>query len=75
MSFMGHVLMENRNGLAIDNRISKPGYHAEPDAALEMAQGIAGDWKKTIGADKHYDQNSLTEGLRSMNIVSHAGGT
>jgi transposase len=72
MSYMGHVLMENRNGLAIDNRISKPGYHAEPDAALEMAQGIADGEKKTIGADKHYDQNSLTEGLREMNIASHA---
>ena len=55
MSFMGHVLMENRNGLAVDNRISQPGYHAEPDAALEMAQGIAGKNKKTIGGDKHYE--------------------
>ena len=72
MSFMGHVLMENRNGLAVDNRISQPGYHAEPDAALEMAQGIAGKNKKTIGGDKHYDQQSLTEPLRAMNIASHA---
>lgn len=72
MSFMGHVLMENRNGIAIDNRISKPGYHAEPDAALEMAQGIADGTKKTIGGDKHYDQDSLTQGLRQINIASHA---
>ncbi len=52
LSFMGHVLMENKNGLAVDNRISQPGYHAEPDAALEMAQGLAGGRKKTIGAGK-----------------------
>lgn len=72
MSFMGHVLMENRNGLAVDNRISQPGYHAEPDAALEMAQGIAGNKKKTIGGDKHYDQETFTDSLREMNIASHA---
>jgi len=72
MSFMGHVLMENRNGLAVDNRISQPGYHAEPDTALQMAQGIAGQKKKTIGGDKHYDQEVLTTSLREMNIASHA---
>jgi len=72
MSFMGHVLMENRNGLAVDNRVSQPGYHAEPDAALEMAQGIADGGRKTIGGDKHYDQQLLTDGLKEMNIASHA---
>lgn len=71
MSFMGHVLMENRNGLAVDNRISQPGYHAEPDAAAEMAQGIAGNTKKTIAGDKHYDQQNLTDTLRDLNISSH----
>lgn len=43
---MGHVLMKNRNSLAIYNRISKSGYHAESDAALEMAQGFADGGKR-----------------------------
>ncbi len=72
MSFMGHVLMKNKNGLAVDNRISQPGFHAESDAALEMAQGIADKKKKTIGGDKHYDQETLAGPLREMNIASHA---
>lgn len=72
MSYMGHVLMENRNGLAVDARFSVPGYHEEPMAALEMAQGIADGGNKTLGADKHYDQEYLTEGLKELNISSHA---
>jgi transposase len=72
LSFMGHVTMENRNGLAVDTRVTQTGYHAEPDAALEMAQGLADGGRKTLGADKHYDQQSLTDGLRQMNFTSHA---
>jgi transposase len=72
LSFMGHVTMENRNGLAVDTRVTQPGYHAEPDAALEMAQGLADGRRKTLGGDKHYDQGSLTDGLKTMNIASHA---
>lgn len=72
LSFMGHVTMENRNGLAVDTRVTAPGYHAEPDAALEMAQGLTDGRRKTLGGDKHYDQQSLTDGLKEMNIASHA---
>lgn len=72
LSFIGHVTMENRNGLAVDTRVTPPGYHAEPDAALEMAQGLADGRHKTLGGDKHYDQQSLTDGLKQMNISSHA---
>lgn len=72
MTYMGHVMMENRNGLAVDGRVTQSGYYAEPDAALEMAQGIADGTNKTIGSDKHYDQKYLTEGLRELNISSHA---
>lgn len=72
LSMMGHVTMENRNGLAVDTRVTVPGYHAEPDAALEMAQGLADGRRKTLGGDKHYDQQPLAEGLKKMKISSHA---
>lgn len=71
MSYMGHVLMENRNGLAVDSRFSVPGYHEEPQAAFEMAHGIADGDHKTLGADKHYDQGYLTEELKGLNVSSH----
>lgn len=72
LSFMGHLMMENRNGLAVDTRVTQPSYHAEPDAALEMAQGLADGRRKTVGGDKHYDQFSLANGLKEMNMASHA---
>lgn len=72
LSYMGHVLMENRNGLAIDVRLNEPGYDSEENAALEMAQGIGDNKRKTLGGDKNYDRSDLTAGLEELNIVSHA---
>jgi transposase len=72
INYMGHVLMENRNGLAVDHRLTEPGYHEEPMAAFEMAQGLPDGGQKTLGSDKHYDQTYLTESLRGVGVVSHA---
>jgi transposase len=72
LSYMGHVMMENRNGLAVDCRMTTPGYHAEPEAALEMAQGLFDESRKTIGGDKHYDQQYLADELKKINMSSHA---
>jgi transposase len=71
LSFMGHIMMENKNGLAVDTRFGQAGYHAELEAGIEMAQGLPGENKKTIGADKHYDQNYFSEALKNANISSH----
>ena len=71
LSFIGHIMMENKNGLAVDTRFGQAGYHAELEAEIEMAQGLPGENKKTIGADKHYDQNYFSEALKNANISSH----
>lgn len=71
LSYMGHAMTENRNGLVVDARLTEPGYHEEPMAALEMAMGLEGTQRKTLGADKHYDQNYLCESLQSMGIAPH----
>jgi transposase len=70
LSFMGHVLMENRNGLAVDARLSQASGRAETDAAFEMASVLRPG--ATIGADKGYDRDGHTENLRQINIKSHA---
>lgn len=59
MSYMGHVLMENRNGLTVDARFSAPGYHEEPMAALEMAQGITDGGKRLLELINTMIQNIL----------------
>lgn len=71
LSYMGHAMTENRSGLVVDARMTVPGYHEEPMAALEMAMGLPGDGRKTLGADKHYDQGYLCEGLQEMKIAPH----
>jgi transposase len=71
LSYMGHAMTENRNGLVVDARLTVPGYHEEPMAALEMAMGLEGEQRKTIGADKHYDQPYLCESLQSMGVTPH----
>ena len=52
LSYSGHVLMENRNGLVADVEVLQANGTAERDAALVMIENIQGDQPITIGADK-----------------------
>ena len=71
LAFLGHVMMENRNGIAVDVRVTEANGTAERDAALSMAEDLEGDHRKTIGADKNYDVRAHNERLRSLNITPH----
>jgi len=42
LSYMGHVLMENRNGLLVETFLTEANGRAERDAALLMAEAIPG---------------------------------
>ncbi len=53
--YMGHALMENRNGLVVDQRLTHATGKAEREAALEMLAAQPGATPKTVGADKGYD--------------------
>jgi len=55
MSYSGHVLMENRNGLVADVEVLQANGTAERDAALVLIEAIPGDHPVTVGADKNYD--------------------
>ncbi len=55
LSYTGHVLMENRSGLAVDANVTQATGTCEREAALEMIQQIPGDSRITVGADKAYD--------------------
>ena len=70
MGFTGHLLMENRNGLIVDARLTRATGTAEPEAALDMLGGLpAGD--KTIGADKNYDTAAFVAAARELNVTPH----
>lgn len=53
--FMGHALMENRNGLVVDSRLTLATGTAEREAALEMVANLPGTHRVTVGGDKGYD--------------------
>jgi transposase len=69
--YAGHVVMENRNGLAVNGKITKATGTAERNAALDMLGDIAGDKRVTVGTDKAYDTQKFIETTRAMNITPH----
>ena len=71
MSYSGHVLMENRNGLVADVEILQANGTAERDAALVMIEAIAGDHPVTVGADKNYDTKDFVKESRNLNATPH----
>lgn len=71
LCFSGHVLMDNRHGLAVDARLTTANSRAEREAALEMAQGVSGSRRVTLGGDKGYDVRGFVDELRGMNVTPH----
>ncbi len=74
LCYAGHVLMENRNGLAVDVRLTQATGTSEREAALLMAAQLPGKHPVTMGADKGFDVRSFVEPLREMNITPHIAG-
>ena len=70
-SFMGHVLMDNRSKLAVDTRLTPANGKAERAAALDMLAALAGEQRKTVGADKAYDTEDFVSGCRELNVTPH----
>ncbi len=71
LSYTGNVLMENRNGLAIDVPVNQATGTAERDAAFAMAAEIPGEGRVTIGGDKNYDTAALVDDWRALNVTPH----
>jgi Transposase DDE domain len=71
LSYMGHVLMENRDGLLLQTFLTEANGRAERDAALLMAEAIPSGKRVTMGGDKVYDTREFIRELRGMNITPH----
>jgi transposase len=71
LSYSGHVLMENRNGMVADVEVLQANGTAERDAALVMIEAIPGDHQVTVGADKNYDTKDFVAEARGMNATPH----
>jgi transposase len=72
LCFMGHALMENRNGLVVDACLTQADGHAERQAALALIEPRADRPERiTLGGDKNYDAEDFVNELRSMNVTPH----
>ena len=71
LSYAGHVLMENRNGIAVNGCVTQADGRAEPQAALAMVEEIPGEHRVTLGADKGYDRKEFVQELRDHQVTPH----
>ena len=69
LAYMGHALMENRNGLVAAAEATLATGTAERDAAGRLSDGLPEG--ATLGADKNYDAEAFVEGLKAKGVVPH----
>lgn len=72
LCYMGHALMENRNGLVVGGTLTQASGTAEREAALAMiARHRPGRRRITLGADKAYDVAAFVGDLRAGKVTPH----
>ena len=73
LCFIGHTLMENRNGLIVQGDLTQADGHAERKAALDMVHRHSpGSTRRlTLGADKGYDAAGFVSDLRQACVTPH----
>jgi transposase len=69
LSYLGHALMENRNGLVVAAEATLATGTAEREAAARLSERLPEG--ATLGADKNYDAEAFVEGLKARGIEPH----
>jgi len=71
MAYLGHTVIENRNGLIVKTRASLADGFGERETAIALLAELPGEHRKTVGADKNYDTRDFVGSCREMNITPH----
>jgi transposase len=71
LAYLGHALMDNRHGLAVDGCATQATGTAERDAAAAMIDRIKTDGEISLGADKGYDTQAFVERLIRGKVRPH----
>ena len=69
LCYLGHALMENRNGLVVAADATLATGTAEREAAASLSEGLPEG--ATLGADKNYDAEAFVEELKARGIEPH----
>jgi len=75
LAYQGHVLMENRHGLAVGAVVTLATGTAERETAVpllrRMRRRVGRQGRLTLGADKGYDSRQCVEDLRAEDVTPH----
>lgn len=71
LCYVGHALMENRNGLVVEGALTQATGTAEREAALAMLDRQRRRRRVTLGADKAYDVRAFIRALRERRVTPH----
>src|SRR3989338_6043933 len=73
LSYGANALMENRNGLLVDIKVTAATGASERESVVDMLkrQARKGVKPKTLGADKGYDTRGFVKTLRNRKITPH----
>lgn len=73
LAYLGHALVENRNGLIAAAMATHADGYAERDAALLMLHEKQKQRSRriTVGADKAYDSADFVATVRELNVTPH----
>lgn len=71
LSFMGHALMDNRNGLLVDFCVTEAHGYAERQAAVQMLDRQSRQGPRTLAADAGYDSRDFVEQCRVRQVTPH----
>jgi hypothetical protein len=71
LCYFGHVMMENRNGLVVNARVTKASGTAERQTAAEMLAELPRSKRVTVGGDKAYDTKEFVKQVRSLGVTPH----
>ena len=72
LCYLGHAMMENRNGLVVDGLVSRATGEAERCAAEAMVMRRRNRHRRiTLGADKAYDAAGFVATCQSFRVTPH----
>jgi transposase len=71
LAYLGHLVMDNRNGLVVAATASRVST-GERGAALELLDKLKRRMRvTTVGADRAYNEKEFVEGLRQKGVTAH----
>jgi IS5 family transposase len=71
LSFLGHVVTENRNGLVVASETTLATGTAEREASVRMMKRVVCARRSTLAGDKNYDTQEHVAALRALGVTPH----